>query len=416
MAKRYFRLNEDMSSPERWLLSDPVDEHGTEVSAWLLMNGDPTRFDGRLRVPIYHPGSALDFSIADIGGIPVVTQKVANVLAELAPRDVQLLSVTVDSRSEPYFLVNVARTVKCIDEAASEEVQFWTLEDGQPERIGEYRVVAGMRIDPSKVGDAKVFRPWGWRVVIIVAEDIKEALERTGATGMEFKEVTGPRQEMNEQQPTARPQRDWLRQVDAARDAAWRTLGELEEEAIVPIVPAGPAWPGQRQAWRVIRRSGGRTLLVTDGLSDPFSEHEEPSPGFGLEFALETDEPVEDVQESWALQLLQRVANEVAGHERVREAALTGLLSMEVSGQGMPTSLVTEEGRVAVLLGVESRTLPRQFSTPFGEVQLVTVKVLLPSELAYRMRHGKEGGDELTRRFAESGDEHLSRSRRPAVV
>ena len=192
MARRYFKLIEDMTSPERWLLSDTVDEHGTEVSARLLMSGEPTRFDGRLRVPIYHPGSALDFSIADTGGIPVVTQKVASVLSELAPDDVQLLSVTVDSRSEPYFLVNVARTVKCIDEAASEEVQFWTLEDGQPERIGEYRVVAGMRIDPSKVGDAKVFRPWGWTVVIIVAEDVKEALERTGATGMVFTEVTGP--------------------------------------------------------------------------------------------------------------------------------------------------------------------------------------------------------------------------------
>jgi len=122
----------------------------------------------------------------------VVTQKVASVFSEMAPGDVQLFPVTVDSRPEPYFLVNVARTVKCIDDEASEEVRYWMPEDGQPERIGEYRVVAGMRIDPSKVGDAKVFRPWGWRVVLIVSEDMKEALERTGATGMDFTDVTGP--------------------------------------------------------------------------------------------------------------------------------------------------------------------------------------------------------------------------------
>ncbi|HZH75137.1 MAG TPA: DUF1629 domain-containing protein [Archangium sp.] len=416
MTTRYFKLYEDMTDPERWLLGTPIDLEGQEAGSWLFMRGEPAHVDGRLRVPIYHPGGALDFSLADTGGFPVVTQGVANVLTEMAPKDVQIFPVDVDSRPEPFFLINVARTVKCIDDEASEEVQYWSLEDGQPERIGEYRAVYGMRIDPSKVGDAKVFRPWGWRVVIIVAEDVKEALERTGATGMEFKEVTGPQRGMNEQQSPVRPQGDGLRQVDAARDATWRTLGELEEEAIVPLVPAGPEWPGQRQAWRVIHRSGGRTLLVTDGLSDPFHGHEEPSPGFGLELALETDEPIEDVQESWAHQLLQRVANEVAGHERVRQAALTGLVSMEVSGQGMPRSLVTEEGRVAVLLGVESRTLPRHFSAPFGEVKLVTVKALLPSELAYRVRHGKEGRDELAQRFAESGDEHLSRARRPAVV
>jgi hypothetical protein len=416
MAKRYFELIDDMSSPDRWLLGDPVDEQGKEVRARQFMSGEPARFDGCLRVPIYHPGTSLDFSLADPGGVPVVTQKVASVLATLAPGDIQLFPVEVDSRSEPYFLVNVARLVKCIDDEACAEVLYWKPEDGRPDKVGQYRDVYGMRIDPSKVAGAKVFRPWGWRVAVIVAEDVKEALERTGATGMDFREVTGPRREVNEQQPPARSHGDWLRQVDASREAVWRTLGELEAEAIIPIIPGGPAWPGHRQAWRIIHREGGRTLLVTDGLSDPFSELEQPSLGFGLELALEIDEPVKDARGNWALQLLQRVADEVAEHEWVRKAALAGLLSMEVSGKGMPVSLVTEEGRVGVLLGVQSHTLPRHFSTPHGEVRLVTVKTLLPAELAYRVRHGKKGRDELARRFAESGEEHLSRARRQPVV
>jgi hypothetical protein len=415
VTMRYFRLREDMTVPGRWLLGTPIDAEGQETGSWLFMRGEPANIGGPLRVPIYHPGAALDFSLADAGGFPVVTQKVASVLSEMAPGDVQLFPVTVESQPEPYFLVNVVRTVRCIDDEASEEVRYWKPEDGQPERVGEYRVVAGMCIDPSKVGEAKVFRPWGWRVALIVAEEVKEALERTGATGIDFREVTGPWHEVNEQRPE-QSHGDWLRQADAAREAVWRTLGELEEEAILPIIPGGPEWPGQRQAWRVIHREGGRTLLVTDGLSDPFSEHEQPSLGFGLELALETDEPVKDARASWALQLLQRVADEVAEHERVRKAALGGLLSMEVSGKGMPVSLVTEEGRVGVLLGMESRTLPRHFSTPYGEVRLVTVKTLLPAELAYRVRHGKKGRDELARRFVESGEEHLSRARRQPVV
>jgi hypothetical protein len=413
MAKKYFKLTDDMSSPERWLLGTTLDTQGKEVGARLFLNEKPIHFDGRLRVSIYHPGSPLDFSVADLGDFPVVTEKVASVLAELAPNDVQLYPAEVDSRPEPYFLINVARLVRCIDDEASEGVRYWKPEDGQPDKVGQYRAVYGMRIDPSKVGDAKVFRPWGYPVVLLVAEEVKEALERTGATGLDFRDVTGPQRGASEPQ---RAHGDWLRQVDTAREAVWRTLGKLEEEAILPIIPGGPAWPAHRQAWRVIRRQGGHTLLVTEGLCDPFPEQEQPSVGFGLELALETDESVEESHASWALQLLQRVAAEVAEHERVRDAALAGLLSMEVSGKGMPESLVTEEGRVGVLLGVESRTLPRSFSTPHGEVKLVTVKALVPSELAYRLRQGKKGRDELARRFVENGEEHLSRARRQPVV
>ena len=183
----------------------------------------------------------------------------------------------------------------------------------------------------------------------------------------------------------------------------------------MPIAMSG-SWPGHRQLWRVIRREGGRTLLVTHGLSDPFIERLEPSVGFGLELALEVDATVKDLSKGWPLMLLDRVADEVAEHEHVREGVQAGLFSMEVSGKGMPKSLVTEEGRVAVLLGVASRTLPSHFSTSYGEVKLVTVKALLPSELAYLLEHGAEGLAELARRFAESGEEHLSRARRRSVV
>ncbi|WP_052519733.1 imm11 family protein [Archangium violaceum] len=208
MAQRYFALTEDMSSQHRWLLGDPLDEQGEEVSARRFMSGEPTRFNGRLRVPVYHPGTPLDFTRVDTGGYPVVTEKVASVLTELAPDDIQLFPVEVESRTEPYFLVNVARLVKCIDDEACVEVLYWKPEDGRPDKVGHYRDVYGMRIDPSKVGDARVFRPWGWRVALIVAEDVKQALERTGATGMEFTDVTGPGSQRAEPQPLTRSHED----------------------------------------------------------------------------------------------------------------------------------------------------------------------------------------------------------------
>jgi hypothetical protein len=418
MAQRYFELIEDMSSPERWVLGNTLDAQGKEVEERLYLNEEPTRFDGRLRVPILHPGSPLDFSCADGGDFPVVIEKIASTLAELAPDDVQLYPAEVDSRSEPYFLVNVARLVKCIDEAACAEVRYWEPDDGRPDKLGQYRAVYGMRIDPAKVGDAKVFRPWGYPSALLVAEEVKEALERTGASGLEFREVTGPSPISDEERAYKRKCRELLEPPPAARRAAWKSLGTLDELAVAPRAICYE-WPGYRQNWGIIHREPRHTLLVSEGLSDPFIARLEPSVGFGLELALETERtelPLDSIEESWPYMLLARVAREVVAHEDVRERAKAGLFSVKVSGKGMPVPLVTREGHVGALLGLESRTLPRHFSTPFGDVRLVTVKALLPAELEYVVKRGAEGLAELARRFAEDGGEHVSRANRRAAV
>ncbi|WP_342747659.1 imm11 family protein [Melittangium boletus] len=378
------------------------------------MRAAPALVEGRLRVPVDQPGEPLDFSLADMGAVPVVSEKVATLLVQMAPNDVQLFPVDVDTPG-PYFVVNVIRLVKCIDDQASEEVRYWMPEHGRPDRVGTYSSVSGMRIDPKTVGDAKVFRTWGWHIALIIAEDIKDALERAGITGARFTEVTGPSPISPKERERNRRLIELRKQTDAARGPFWRTLGRLDEEAIIPIVVGG-AWPARRQVWRIIHRAEGRTLLVTDGLSDFFVDRVEPSVGFGLELALETDEPLKDVEKSWPLLLLERVADEVAEHERVRERLRTGFLSMEVSGKDMPEPLVTREGRVGVLLGMESSELPRGFAMPAGEVRLVTVKVLLPTELAYLLAHGRTGRDELLRRFDQEGQGHLSRIWRSPVA
>ncbi|WP_342747661.1 imm11 family protein [Melittangium boletus] len=359
-------------------------------------------------------GTPLDFTLAELD-IPVIQSNIAAILTEMAPGDVQLIPVEIESQQGSFSILVATRLIRCIDDNASEEVRYWKPEDGRPEKVGKYRAMSGMRIDPTKVGDAKVFRTWGWTVALIVSEDIKDALERAGITGARFTEVTGPSPISPKERERNRRLIELRKQTDAARGPFWRTLGRLDEEAIIPIVVGG-AWPARRQVWRIIHRAEGRTLLVTDGLSDFFVDRVEPSVGFGLELALETDEPLKDVEKSWPLLLLERVADEVAEHERVRERLRTGFLSMEVSGKDMPEPLVTREGRVGVLLGMESSELPRGFAMPAGEVRLVTVKVLLPTELGYLLAHGKNGRDELLRRFDEEGQGHLSRVLRAPVA
>nr|WP_253909080.1 DUF1629 domain-containing protein [Corallococcus exiguus] len=167
----------------------PLGAQGTEVEdLWMFREGRPIPQQHELLIPVEHPGTPLDFSLAGFS-TPVVSARVAAVFSELAAQGIQLVPVAVQGHEEPYAILVATRLIRCIDDEASEEVIRWKPQDGRPDRVGQYRDVDGMRIDPAQVGDAQVFRTWGWSIALIVSEDIKIALERILATGMRFTEV-----------------------------------------------------------------------------------------------------------------------------------------------------------------------------------------------------------------------------------
>jgi hypothetical protein len=187
MSQRFFKLTDDLYVPNRWHLDTPVDSQGRRVHDWDFKRGAPVHVEGRLKIPIEIAGRPLDFSGAGLR-IPVVHVKVASMLSELAPGDVQLIPADIEGQPDQYLVLVATRLIRCIDEKAS-KVQFWTSEDGVPDKVGKYWAVDDMHIDKAKVGGAKVFRPEGWSGTLIVSEEIKEALEHMGATGTRFTEV-----------------------------------------------------------------------------------------------------------------------------------------------------------------------------------------------------------------------------------
>ncbi|MCK8503636.1 imm11 family protein [Myxococcus fulvus] len=186
---RYFSLAENVQAGS-WYLGVPLDERGQEPDdLWEFTSGRPATTHGRLTLPIQEAGRRRDFSLAGVSMTPVVHVRVAALFAELAPEDVQLLPANIAGCPDEYLVLVATKLVRCIDDAATEDVLYWKPEDERPDMLGQYRSVFGMRIDPSRVGDAKVFRTWGWPVALIVSEDIKVALERANITGAEFEEV-----------------------------------------------------------------------------------------------------------------------------------------------------------------------------------------------------------------------------------
>ncbi|NMO16617.1 hypothetical protein HPC49_21625 [Pyxidicoccus fallax] len=190
MATRYFDLKIDVDVKGRWYLGDPMDLSGREIDdIWQFIDGRKVEDPGPLRIPLYRPGRPLDIEFAGAGQAPILSSRAAAVFRELAADDVQLFPAEVEGQSEAFYLLNVARTARCIDDAACEEARLYTAADDAPDKIGRYHVVSGLRIDKSKVRYERVFRLWGWSSPIIVDESIKAALEQVGIVGGRFDEV-----------------------------------------------------------------------------------------------------------------------------------------------------------------------------------------------------------------------------------
>ncbi|SEU21835.1 imm11 family protein [Stigmatella erecta] len=188
MSKRFFRLKEDVHAPGRWHLGDPVNRHGYEIDDPRDFNeGRPVQLKERLSVPIEYAGRPLDFTLTALS-VPIVHIKVAALLAERAPYDIQLMPVDVPGHPDQYLIWVATKLIRCIDEKAS-KVQLWMPEEGLPEKVGQYYAVDHLRIDRMKVGEVQVFRTEGWPLALIVSENIREGLDQMDATGMKFEEV-----------------------------------------------------------------------------------------------------------------------------------------------------------------------------------------------------------------------------------
>jgi hypothetical protein len=184
----HYLLKDDMRIAGRWHLRHPLDEHGEKINPWQFTKSLRLEPLGTLHFPVKPDGLALDFTL-DAFLTPVVHGRVVQIFERLGIQEVQFLPVQVEGHAGPYFILNTLRVIRCIDDERCEEVQYWKPEDGEPEKVGEYRFVAGLRIEPARVGDACIFRPWGWPLALLISEELKQALEAERITGTRFVEV-----------------------------------------------------------------------------------------------------------------------------------------------------------------------------------------------------------------------------------
>ncbi len=187
-APRLYRPWFDSRDRAQWFLGDPHDPAGRMVNPYGFTVGERVEVPDGLVVPVDNPGHPLDFSFGS-SDMPVVTEPVGALLDGIASDDVQRIPVRVQGRTEPYEILNVVTVVDCIDRERTNG-KLWTEEDDEPSKLGGYRTVYELWLDPDRIGAARIFRLAGWLVVMAVTEDMKLALEDAGVSGLTFKAIS----------------------------------------------------------------------------------------------------------------------------------------------------------------------------------------------------------------------------------
>lgn len=174
---KYFRLTDDMTT-DRWLLDEP-EGPGDEWLGNALTRAQRYLGASPLTCRIHHEGSPLELTIAH-GTVPVVNERVAEIITRHAGEEVQLIPVEVTGAPFKLWAVNVLASADCVDDQRSGQVERYTEEDGRPDRIGEYSLIVELTIDPARAGGHAILRPSKWWVSVLVSSSIADDLRRAG--------------------------------------------------------------------------------------------------------------------------------------------------------------------------------------------------------------------------------------------
>lgn len=221
----------------------------------------------------------------------------------------------------------------------------------------------------------------------------------------------------------------------AKRDAYWATVGAVEPYVIAflinPQFMGEPAWPGIRQAYRVIRKPRS-IILASDGLSDPFDDADGMGNGFEMELFIETpDIPAEFTGAegnvaafggSWAFVILKHVCAQIADAGGIRQTLDKLLvLSMEFPGvrsesalvAQLPPQFISDDDCIGILIGAPVPGFPALIADmPLSPVAMVPIVLITATELDEIRRDGAAGRAAVVARRIEAGTGHVTHLRR----
>ena len=190
------------------------------------------------------------------------------------------------------------------------------------------------------------------------------------------------------------------------RDEFWGKIGEVHPDVLAPMVSQGPRWPSGRQAFKYIK-AGDTTIVTSDGLTDPYEDMESNEQnakynGFGMEVYIEASEELvpTNSKDKWQFHMLFQMAMQVAHFGNIiTQIEKHQYMTTEVYDVPAPDTWRNEEGRVGVLMGLNSKLVPQKCELSLEPVRFINLKLLTLNELNYVIEKGAEGRMELAEAF-----------------
>ncbi len=128
----------------------------------------------------------------------VYSPRLKRLMESLMVEGIQYLPLRIkhlhsDQEVHGYHIANYLHVIDCLDRERS-RYEIWTEEtllfpEKVPWKIGKFRDVRKAVLERGRIGGVRVFRLWGWEMMVVVREDVKRAIEEAGLTGCQFWEL-----------------------------------------------------------------------------------------------------------------------------------------------------------------------------------------------------------------------------------
>ena len=164
---------------------EPMTENGDVIDWWHFSGSGRWEGTELLNVTANPIGKLYDISMAP-GDVPYVTKRVVDLFnADKSLSDaVQFIPLRYGVNT--IYLMNILPLVECVDDEKTESIMRWQAEDDEPDKIGQYRQIIGLRVDPERLVGIDICRVQDWEVSIIVSQRVRMMLETHHVNGVVF--------------------------------------------------------------------------------------------------------------------------------------------------------------------------------------------------------------------------------------
>lgn len=118
--------------------------------------------------------------------MPIVSRTVADVVRRIAPDAAEFFPIDIEGAQGTYEIMNVLCKRDCLDESRSDFTK-WTEDDGEPDRVGNYRMILTPYIDAERAAGAHLFRLSRFKVVLFASSVLVAELEDRTNLGVTFR-------------------------------------------------------------------------------------------------------------------------------------------------------------------------------------------------------------------------------------